>query len=308
MVIPVIGALATGLQIPLIDLIILLIIGLLVNIWGFTHNEYLDVDVDSASKDLSDKPLVKGTIPIRHSIIISYVSLILVFTIVIIYFFNIIALVVFALSIALAAIYNIIGKKFAGIDFLLGGWASFFCIFGALLYTFNIDIQVLIFALLILLQWWFANIVEGGVKDAEHDFDIGVKNTTTWWGVRVVRGKVKVPLSYKIFGLCLTLGYIILMVYPYIFLGFSYYIWQLIILIILVGIVLWSGIKIVTIVKFSRNSILKYIIFSELAKAFTPLVILISIMGINAIFLIEFLFLWTFIFHIYEFGTRPPSI
>lgn len=307
-VIPIIGALATQCSINYIDIIIFLLIGVCVNIFGFTHNEYLDVEIDRASDDLSAKPLVKGTIPKKHALIIAYVSLIAAYAITILFFTQLIALAVFTISIALAGIYNLIGKKFAGIDFLLGGWAFFLCLFGAIVFTLNITFAVYVFASLILLQWWFANIIEGGVKDAEHDFSIGVKNTTTLWGVRVNRGKLVVPLSYKIFGFSLTIGYVILMALPFIFFGFRIQIWQLIALIILAGAVIYSAAKILTMVDFNRYLILKYIIISELSKAFIPPILLVSLIGINAVLLIGFIFIWSYIFHVYEYGTAPPSI
>ena len=58
---PVLGAIVTGCYEPIV-LVTLYIIGVCTHIFGFTLNEYLDVDIDSRSEELKNKPLVKGTI------------------------------------------------------------------------------------------------------------------------------------------------------------------------------------------------------------------------------------------------------
>ena len=306
--IPILGALATGLRIDIFDILVLGVIGFLVNMFGFTMNEYIDVEVDTASKELSDKPLVKGTIPREHALVMAFGSLSLTFVLAGLYFPDLVALTMLTISIAFAGIYNLIGKQYAGVDFLLGVWAFFFCLFGAYAFTSEAGLFVYIIATLILFQWWFANIVEGGVKDAEHDFDIGVRNTTTAWGVRVMGDKLAMPRSYQAFGFILTLWYIIIVAIPYLFLGLQFQIWQYILLLILCTTLVYSGMGIISMTKFDRVGILKFIIISEFSKAFIPPIILVSIIGYYALLLVGFIFLWAVVFMLYEYGTAPPAI
>jgi 4-hydroxybenzoate polyprenyltransferase len=306
--IPIVGALATQFHVGLTDLVMLFFIGLLVNIFGFTHNEYLDIEVDRASDELSTKPLVKGTVPKEHALYLAVLSIVILYVLIIFHYQAALVITVFTLSIALAAIYNQVGKKYVGVDFLLAGWAFFFCLFGALTISHEINYFVRIMALLFLFQWWYANIIEGGVKDAEHDYRIGVVNTTTALGVRVKRGRLIMPGSYKFFGLSLAVGYIFISLSPFVFLELEYFIWQLIGIGILCAAILFAAVILLDMRRFNRNTVLKMIIIGEFAKAFMPPLILVSIIGPHALLLIAFLFSWSAAFMLYEYGTTPPSI
>lgn len=91
------------------------------SIFGFVLNEYADLEIDKASSDLVAKPLVRGTVPRGHALIIALGSLIAAYVLAIFFFFKLPVLTVFTISIALAGIYDSVGKKLAGADFLLGG-------------------------------------------------------------------------------------------------------------------------------------------------------------------------------------------
>ncbi|UCH88100.1 MAG: UbiA prenyltransferase family protein [Thermoplasmata archaeon] len=306
--IPIIGALATQHPVTALQIAVLFGIGLLVNIFGFTHNEYLDVKIDAASDALSTKPLVKGTVPLRHAFILAYVSFILAFVLTIFFFTKPLPIAVFSLSIALAAIYNRFGKSYIGVDFLLAAWAFFLCLFGAFAVAGYINEYVRIFGILFLFQWWYANIVEGGVKDAEHDFKIGVRNTTTAWGVRVKKDKLILPTSYKIFGLVLSFGFVFVAVSVFIIYDLPSYFWQLTLIYVLCGAIIICAFILLNMKRFDRNLVLKLIIICEFSKAFLPPLILISIIGLSALLLVVFMFCWSAFFMLYEYGTSPPSI
>ena len=58
---PVFGAIANG-EVNYFNLIILLIIGLLAHVFTFVQNDYYDIEIDSKSEYVSNRPLVKGNI------------------------------------------------------------------------------------------------------------------------------------------------------------------------------------------------------------------------------------------------------
>ena len=132
---PIIGYLViasqTGYQIVLTELVLLFIIGILMHIFVFVLNEYIDLDVDRLSPDLSKKPLVSGTITPKAALAVAFIALIISYIIFFIYFFNLWALIFLTLSVEFGAIYDIKGKRFAGSDFTLALWIFFFCLFGA---------------------------------------------------------------------------------------------------------------------------------------------------------------------------------
>ena len=278
------------------------------SIFGFALNEYVDFEIDRASSDLAAKPLVKGSVPKNHALIIAWGSLIVACVLAISFFSNLLALTVFTICIALAGVYDLVGKRLTGVDFLLGGWAFFFCLFGCYAVVSSTNFLGYAFALLFLLQWWYANIVEGGVKDADHDFAVGAKTTTTFWNVRVNGKKLLIPSSYKIFGLVLTVAYICMAWLPFAFSILAPQFWQLGVLLLLCGLIIYAVTKFLSVRKFKRDVLLKYILINELSKAFIPPIILVSLIGISAIFMIIFIVVWSGIFMTLEYGASPPTI
>jgi len=157
----------------------------------------------------------------------------------------------------------------------------------------------------------FQNLLSNAIKFRRQEtprIHIGVKNTSTFWGVKTVNGKLILPFSYGIFGLSLTFAYVIIIPLSFIFLGFSSLIWQLILILVLIIMVIYSAIQLIIMKKFEREKILKYIIISELSKAFIPPLMLISLIGLSAFLLMAFIFIWSCIFMLYEYGTSPPAI
>ena len=59
----VIGGLTVkGFNLDFFDFLLLFIIGMIVNIGGQVHNDIIDYDIDKRSKELKERPLVKGTV------------------------------------------------------------------------------------------------------------------------------------------------------------------------------------------------------------------------------------------------------
>jgi 4-hydroxybenzoate polyprenyltransferase len=63
---PVMGAIAMQ-QYDIIILILLFLIGFLGHTFGFVFNDIIDYSIDKSSKEISDRPLISGTISLRNA-------------------------------------------------------------------------------------------------------------------------------------------------------------------------------------------------------------------------------------------------
>jgi 4-hydroxybenzoate polyprenyltransferase len=299
---PVIGALTVGIY-DLNVLIILFIIGSFSAIYGFILNDYADVELDKLVKVLQKKPLVSGEISRKNAIMISVLCIMFAFFTAFYLWRNITldnykfsAVICIFLAGVLGSIYNLYGKKITGSDFFVAIAMAFVFLFGALAVGKPTILTWIVF-ILTFNQTLHMNAVEGGIKDSDHDHIMGVKNIALVSGVKVKDENITIPLSFKSFGICIRLFSACLIFVPFIFYNYNYYLWQIIILIIFTAIFLYFSIKLITIKKFDRNKIRKFIgIQSFLRYSLVP-IMLISIIGFtNSIILIIFPIIWYIMF------------
>ena len=131
----VFGALSVD-EFNILKLSILASIGLLATIFGFVLNDYADLSIDKLSKELEERPLVKGTIPKKNALYISIFVAILAYLIIFITMYlgifelNYIPLIVITVSVISATIYNIYSKKIVASDIFVALSAALFCLFG----------------------------------------------------------------------------------------------------------------------------------------------------------------------------------
>ncbi len=116
---PVFGAIANG-EFKLSHLFILFIIGLLAHIFTFVQNDYFDVEVDSKSKYVSNRPLATGSISQKTVVVIFLSSFILSLVLVIIFFFSLQSFVVLLLSFLFITLYNKYSNFYDFFHFLYG--------------------------------------------------------------------------------------------------------------------------------------------------------------------------------------------
>ncbi len=213
---PVIGYLVlaaqTNYHISTIEIFILFGIGILMHIFEFVLNEYIDVDVDRLSPDLAEKPLVKGSISISTALYIAFGAMILSYVLTIIFFFDVWVLIMLTLAYLFGAIYDIHGKRFAGSDFTLAPWIFFFCLFGASVVSNQFTGVIYLVAGLGFFQILFNNAVEGGIKDADHDWYAGAHTLANKFGVTVRKGALIIPKTFKFASYAIKIGHIILAV------------------------------------------------------------------------------------------------
>jgi len=203
---PVIGALTVGV-LDINILVILFIIGSLSAIYGFILNDYADVELDKLVKELQKKPLVSGEVSRRNALAISVFCIMFTFIFVFLLWrgmylddYKFAAVLSIVLAGVLGSIYNIFGKKIVGSDFLVAIAMAFVFLFGALAFGKPTMLTWVIF-ILTFNQTIHMNAVEGGIKDSDHDYKMGVKNIALVSGVKVSGNKILIPTSFKVFGM-----------------------------------------------------------------------------------------------------------
>ena len=206
-----IGALVMGMRDPFL-LFILFIIGVLSHIFGFVLNEYADVEVDKKSKELLKKPLVSGIIPKKNALIIVILSAIIAYSLTIIIFKSLYPIIILTIAAIFAGIYNLYGKKIPGSEFFVSAGLGIFCLFAASTVSLDFTNVIYLIALLIFVDGVFIHAVEGGLKDADHDYLEKATTLPTLMGIKVKNGILILPKIYKVFAYLLKIVFLILIV------------------------------------------------------------------------------------------------
>lgn len=202
---PVMGAIAMG-QFNIFLLFLLFIVGFLGHTYGFVLNDILDYKIDKSSREISDRPLISGTISIRNAWLFAFASMLIAFIIAIglsISTSNYFPIFLLMLSAFFITLYDMISKKFPFMDVLVAIGIFFLILFGAFFgdpivkSIFQITSLAWIVCILGAIQVLFMQIVAGGLKDIENDFKKGAKTGAIKLGVRIIDDELKVSLAFK---------------------------------------------------------------------------------------------------------------
>ena len=291
---PVFGAISVGVY-DLYSLTILFIVGALSSIFGFVLNDYADIDLDGLISELKNKPLVKGAISKKNAIIICFFAML--FTFFFAFFLWIdqvlnvhrfLAIGCLVLAGVLGSIYNLYGKNIFASDFLVATSICLIFLYGAL--AFSGDLGILTWSIFFLTfnQSLHMNAVEGGLKDADHDYLMGVTNIALRSGVKVEKKKIFSPWFFKAFGLGIRIFSACLVFLPFI-LGINYEIWQVVILILLLFGVFYTEIRLLFLSVFDRSEIRKLIAFGNFLRYSIVPIMLITEIGVLGGFLLAIL-------------------
>ena len=217
---PVMGAIAMG-QNNILTLFMLFLIGFFGHTYGFVLNDIIDYNIDKTSKEISDRPLVSGTISIKKAWIYAIFSMIISFIIAFylalttsIYY----PIIVLVLSAVFVTIYDSISKKIPGMDIILTTSIFFLILYGASTFVkdiFNVTKLALIVCILGSIQVLFMNAIAAGMKDIENDYKRGARTLAIKMGVRIIDGKLKVPVTFKSLAYGIQLVDIILVFLPF---------------------------------------------------------------------------------------------
>jgi 4-hydroxybenzoate polyprenyltransferase len=299
-----------GVDIP--HLMVLFLIGLLFHFYGFDLNEYSDIEIDRFSKELWDKPLIRGTIKKNHALFASMMALGLTIAIAIIYFKNLYATLALLVSILLGGIYDLYGKKFFGADFVLGLSIFFFCIFGALTISTNLTFIVFVVAFLFFIQLAFQTGVTGGMKDIPHDHVAGAKTSPVYLGCRVVGKRLIVTREYRLYVIIIKIihtGAILLPLLYGTFEVFNPFLLQLMILLILITLMWITTIKALNFRVFHRQKLMRILGMHEIVTYPMVPILIMGIVSIeSALFLLFFPILWLACFLFIIYGKFMPDV
>jgi 4-hydroxybenzoate polyprenyltransferase len=274
---PVLGALSmwTISEVTLFQLFILFCIGCFSHVYGFVINDLIDIKVDKLSNELFARPLVSGSISRKKAAIFAVACMIFSFILSIYFFKNkelvscfvLISILIFAY--ALATIYNFASKKYPGMDFFVAGAIFFLILFGAATVSINqlfSNPLIWIVALIGALQVLFMNMINGAIKDIDHD-EKGLANTLAIkLGAKTRKGIITLPTSFKTVGYAVEITRSFLIFLPFLFLppfinqvGEIGILLRIATLILLTIITLYSIYKLFCIKNFDRTLIRKWI-------------------------------------------------
>lgn len=294
---PIFGAISVGMY-NLPELSILFFIGCCAAVFGFVLNDYADVKLDKLITELHGKPLVSGDIDTKHAVTICLFCILITLPLVFLLWYDTVlaerhfaSLLSLTIAYALGGIiYNIYGKKIAGSDFLIAFGMALLVLFGALAFSDPTLLTWIIF-LLTFNQTLHMNSVEGGIKDADHDYMMGVVNLASVSGVKVADNTIFIPWSFKLYGLGIRLFSSILIFIPFVN-GLRYEYWQLGILVVLIAIILHIELKLLFIHQFDRTVLRKLIASAAFIRYTIVPVMLISKIDFYAVILIFFPLIW----------------
>ena len=216
---PVFGAIANG-EFKLSHLFILFIIGLLAHIFTFVQNDYFDVEVDSKSKYVSNRPLASGSISQKTVFVIFLSSFILSLVLVVIFFFSLQSFIVLLTSFLFITLYNKYSKHFFGMEYILGIGVFTYGIFGALTVSNNISYLAILISAVGFMQWLFSVGVSANLKDVEYDSKLGIRTTPMVFGVQVSDKRLLIPISFSLYAFGLKIIHILIVTLPFL-LGYT---------------------------------------------------------------------------------------
>ena len=181
--IPLMGAIAMG-EIKFFRLLLVFIIGLFTHIYVFALNHYNDVELDRLNSELTERPLVKGTISKKHALVY-IISMFLVALLLTITYLDIVVLLLFLIGILFATLYDLFNKKIYGGDFILAASVTVGCMFGSSTVSLKFTDLTYIIWILAFIQGLNMNLVGGGLKDAVHDHIKTSKTIAVKFGIKV---------------------------------------------------------------------------------------------------------------------------
>jgi len=216
---PVFGAIANG-EFALSHLTLLLVIGLLAHIFTFVQNDYYDVEIDSKSKYVSDRPLVTEGISRNTAFVIFFSSFFLSLTIAMIFFFTIYSFVVLLISFLFMTLYNKYSKRLFAMEYILSAGVFTYGIFGALTVSNHVPYLVIIVSAAGFMQWLFSVGISANLKDVEFDTRQGIRTTPTVFGVKAIGKRLLIPMSFWVYVFGVKIIHILVVSLPFL-LGYT---------------------------------------------------------------------------------------
>jgi 4-hydroxybenzoate polyprenyltransferase len=157
-----------------------------------------------------------------------------------------------------ATVYNITSKKYPGMDLFVAGAMFFGILFGASTIGTPSSLAWIV-AFIGGLQVLFMNMINGAIKDIDHDKEGNANTIAIRLGANVHAGIIALPLSFRTTGYLIEIGRTVLLFTPFVFLGLQPQIWQIPLLVVFCILTFFSIYKLYSIKTFDRNRIRKSI-------------------------------------------------
>ena len=182
------GALAADAQAPLTQIASLLLIALSFHVFGFALNDAADFRLDRRSGFTAGRPLAAGLLSRKLAYIVAGVQPPLLFYVAFTVFRSRPLILCLLVSLALATIYDLYGKKFVISPVLADATEGFsfalLSVTGTLALRSSLRLTDLLIALLWAVQVLLWNLL-GGLKDLENDSECGAITTPIVLGVHM---------------------------------------------------------------------------------------------------------------------------
>ncbi|UCF13013.1 MAG: UbiA prenyltransferase family protein [Thermoplasmatales archaeon] len=207
---PVMSALATG-NYQVFHLLLLFLMGILVHNYGITHNDLIDYTIDKNAKEITDRPLVSGTISKRKAWVFALGCLFVMFVLAVFLATSTqqyLPLITVFITVVCVTLYNLISKKIPFADSILAIGMFFFILYGALSQIPQINqlpFLVWIMCSLGAIQLFSMNLISGGFKDIENDKRLGAKTGAVLLGLRITNERLYIPSYFKLIAYSLQL-------------------------------------------------------------------------------------------------------
>ena len=202
---PVIGAIANGI---FHHLLLLLIVGIAANIFGFVQNDYFDIEIDKKSGYVANRPLASGLISKGEAVafmaILFSISLLITML-----FFSYFSLLFLLLYYIFYTLYNRLSKRFAWMEYSLGLAAMMIFLAGSFSYKKEIAFYCLLASFLPLLKYAFNVGVSANLKDIKYDLMQGVVTTPAIFGAKA-NDEIYLPKTFVYYGYVLKIAFIII--------------------------------------------------------------------------------------------------
>lgn len=261
---PVLGALSmwdVG-TLSLLELFFLFIIGCLAHAYGFVLNDVIDIKVDKLSKELTTRPLVRGSITRKRAIWFAVICMIGSFLLSFIFYSEpqryLLLLLILLAAYLLATVYDIASKKYPGMDLFVASAIFFLILFGASTIGPPTKLAFVV-ALIGGLQVVFMNMINGAIKDIDHDKEGSANTVAIRLGAKIHAGVMALPLSFKTTGFLIETGRIFLIFIPFVLFDVPAQVWQIVVLVLLAILTFVSIYKLYSIRTFDRTRIRKLI-------------------------------------------------
>jgi 4-hydroxybenzoate polyprenyltransferase len=220
------------------------------------------VKIDKLSRELLARPLVSGNITVKKAAVFAMGCMILSFLFSLIFYQDLgnylFLLGILLFAYLLAAIYNFGSKKYPGMDFFVASAVFFLIIFGAATVGFP-TLLAWVVAFIGGLQVLFMNMINGAIKDIDHDAK-GMANTLAIkLGAKTQAGVVTLPVAFKTVGYLVELTRTVLIFVPFVFLSLNYHLVQVGILVVFTLLTFFFIFRLFSIKKFQRDQIRKNI-------------------------------------------------